>query len=77
MSGILIMQTWDVDVYSAHNCFCASFSLLHQAGRVEMCSVASLQVSINAMEILVMLCEKDAELIKRHITDSEFSEVPG
>ena len=45
--------------------------------RVEMCSVASLQVSINAMEILVMLCEKDAELIKRHITDSEFSEVSG
>ena len=33
------------------------------------------QVSINAMEIIVMLCEKDADLIKRHITDSEFSEI--
>ena len=42
-----------------------------------MCSVALLQVSINAMEILVMLCEKDTDLIKRHITDSEFGEVPG
>ena len=57
-------------------------SVLHTAcctkqGRVEMCSVALLQVSINAMEILVMLCEKDTDLIKRHITDSEFGEVPG
>ena len=43
MSGMLIMQTWGVDVYSAHNCFCASFSLLHQAGKsgdVFCCSAA-------------------------------------
>ena len=40
-----------------------------------MCSVVLLQVSINAMEILVMLCEKDTHLIKRHITDSESNEI--
>ena len=34
-----------------------------------------LQVSINAMEIIMMLCEKDADLIKRHITDGEYKEV--